>query len=50
VRPLAEAAAEYRPEFGVDRARQRFAFNGFFHTLREREFGVPDPTSAGRTA
>jgi hypothetical protein len=50
VRPLAEAAAEYRPEFGVDRARQRFAFNGFFHTLREREFGVPDSTSVRGTA
>ena len=50
VRPLTEAACDYRPEFGVDRARKRFAFNGFMLTLREREFGVPDSSSARRTA
>ena len=42
VRPLTDAGSQYRPEFGVDRNRKRFAFNGYFLTLREREFGVVD--------
>jgi hypothetical protein len=42
VQPLADAASQYRPEFGVDRNRKRFAFNGYFLTLREREFGLVD--------
>jgi len=40
IRPLSDVAVKYRPEFGVDRSRQRFAFNGFLLTWRDREFGV----------
>jgi hypothetical protein len=40
VRPLAEVCDLYRPEFGVDSKRKRFAFNGMILSLREREFGV----------
>ena len=44
VRPLAAVAAEYRPEFGVDRTRSRFAYNGVLITMREREFGTREKT------
>jgi hypothetical protein len=44
VRPLGEANLEYRPEFGVDRNRQRFTFNGVLLTMRDREFGVRTDT------
>jgi hypothetical protein len=50
VRPLAVTAAEYRPEFGVDRSRQRFTFNGILLTMREREFGLHGSGSTRRTA
>ncbi len=40
IRRLADVASAYRPEFGVDRLRNRYAFNGFLLTLRDREFGV----------
>lgn len=43
VRPLSAVAAEYRPEFGVDRARARFAYHGVLITMREREFGTGRP-------
>jgi len=36
VRPLADVRNEYRPEFGVDRNKRRFAYGGFLLTLRER--------------
>jgi hypothetical protein len=49
VRPLAEVAAEYRPEFGVDKTCGRFAFNGVLLTMREREYGL-GPTIERRTA
>jgi hypothetical protein len=49
IRTIGDAAAEYRPEFGVDCRRQRFAFNGFLQTLREREFGL-DQTPSRSTA
>jgi len=41
IRPLAEAAAQYRPELGVDRNRKSFAFGGAILTIREREFASP---------
>lgn len=41
VRLLRDAMSEYRPEYGVDRHRERFVFNGALHTMRDREFGVP---------
>ncbi len=37
--PLAEVRDRYRPEFGVDRERRRYAFNGALASLRERERG-----------
>jgi hypothetical protein len=40
VRPLSTVASGYRPEFGVDRTRTRFAYNGVLITMREREFGT----------
>jgi len=40
IQRLDEVKAHYRPEYGVDRHRRRFAFNGALHTMREREFGV----------
>jgi hypothetical protein len=49
IRPLADAAAGYRPEYGVDRSKQRFAFYGVLLTMREREFGLPRPESVSRT-
>jgi hypothetical protein len=50
IRPLTDAAAGYRPEFGVDHRRQRFAFNGYLDTLREREFGVKADTKQRHSA
>jgi len=50
IRSLDEARAEYRPEYGVDRQRRRFAFNGVIHTMREREFGMRGSRSTRRTA
>jgi hypothetical protein len=50
VRLLAAAAPGYRPEFGVDRTRQRFAFNGILLTMREREFGLNHSMSERRIA
>jgi hypothetical protein len=50
LQPLAKAIDDYRPEFGVDRKRKRFAFNGFILTLREREFGTGNSSAARRTA
>jgi hypothetical protein len=50
IRLLDEARAEYRPEYGVDRQRRRFAFNGALHTMREREFGMRTSSSTRRTA
>ena len=35
VRPLAEVRDRYRPEFGVDRRRQRYAFNGALLAFNE---------------
>jgi hypothetical protein len=46
VRPLAEAAAEYRPEFGVDRTLRPFAFAGRAETLYEHEFKQRKPQSS----
>ena len=50
IRRLEEAKADYRPEFGVDRNRQRFTFNGAIQTMRDREFKRNVPTSTRRTA
>ena len=50
IRRLDEVREEYRPEYGVDRHRQRFAFNGVLHTLRDREFGTSASSSSRRTA
>jgi hypothetical protein len=50
VRPLTEASDEYRPEYGVDCHRQRFAFNGILLTMREREFGIRESDPRRRTA
>jgi hypothetical protein len=50
IRLLGEAKTEYRPEYGVDRQRQRFAFNGVIHTMREREFGMRASSSTRRSA
>ena len=36
IRPLAEVAAAYRPELGVDRTKKCFAFAGSLLTMRER--------------
>lgn len=44
LQPLADVASGYRPEFGVDRHRKRFTFNGILLTMRDREFGVRTPT------
>ena len=49
IRPLGEASTEYRPEFGVDHTRRRFAFNGLLETFRDREFSSPR-TSEPRSA
>jgi hypothetical protein len=49
IRPLAAAAADCRPDFGVDRHRQRFAFNGILLTLREREFALSESGSRRRS-
>jgi hypothetical protein len=38
IRPLDDVKTKYRPEYGVDRHRRRFAFNGALHTMRDREF------------
>ena len=38
VRLLEQVKGNYRPEYGVDRDRQRYAFAGLLHTMREREF------------
>jgi hypothetical protein len=46
IRRLDDVKAHYRPEYGVDRQRQRFAFNGAIHTMREREFGLRSLSSA----
>jgi hypothetical protein len=47
---LTEAAHRYRPEFGVDRNRERFAFNGVLHSMRDRELGVKRVSARHRTA
>jgi hypothetical protein len=50
IHPLSDVAAKYRPEFGVDHQRKRFAFNGILWTMREREFGVKDSEARRRSA
>ena len=50
VRPLATAAAEYRPEFGVDHTRARFAYNGLLLSIRDREFGTGASKARSRPA
>jgi hypothetical protein len=50
IRRLDDVKAHYRPEYGVDRQRRRFTFNGALHTMREREFGPSSVSSARRTA
>jgi citrate lyase synthetase len=50
IRLLDEVRAEYRPEYGVDRDRRRYAFNGVLHTFRDREFGARAPSASRRTA
>jgi len=37
LRPLAEVRAVYRPEFGVDRDRRPYVFNGALLAMRERD-------------
>jgi hypothetical protein len=37
LRPLAEVRGVYRPEFGVDRARRPYVFNGALLAMRERD-------------
>ena len=37
LRPLAEVRDQYRPEFGVDRARRPYVFNGALLAMRERD-------------
>ena len=46
LRPLAEAAPEYRPEYGVDRTLRPFAFAGRAETLYEHEFKQRRPGPA----
>ena len=50
IHPLSDVAAGYRPEFGVDHHRRRFAFNGILATMREREFGVKETDARRRSA
>ena len=50
IHPLSDVAAKYRPEFGVDHHRQRFAFNGILWTMRDREFGVKESEARRRSA
>ena len=38
VRPLSAVAKAHRPEYGVGRALETFAFAGMAHTQYEREF------------
>lgn len=38
IRPLGETLAEYRPEYGVDARRRRFAYAGALVTMKEWEF------------
>jgi hypothetical protein len=40
VRALEEVRAIYRPEYGVDRHRKRFAFGGNLISLQEKHFGA----------
>jgi hypothetical protein len=40
LRPLPEVRDHYRPEFGVDRARQRYAFNGALIAFNEQQGNV----------
>jgi hypothetical protein len=49
IRPFEEARGEYRPEFGVDRTRVRYVFNGYLMTQRDTEF-PPVRESSRRTA
>lgn len=50
IQPLDDVRGKYRPEYGVDRHRRRFAFNGALQTMRDREFGTGHSRSAHRTA
>lgn len=50
VQLLENVKANYRPEYGVDRDRQRYAFAGLIHTMREREFRKSAVDSKRRAA
>ena len=46
IQPLVDVRDRYRPEFGVDRQRQRYAFNGALAAFNERRGRRPARRSA----